>query len=207
MLTAYVFFRRRIHRKLESRRWVDISSSAPETPQALMFDRSSSGPGQYRPVPTASSSGGISLPALASHPSSMPNLRTEPGSQYHVEPFILPDGDSRVQGEAGSAAQSRIVSTHGSIQHPTTRQNQVYVVHHDSQTPPVTIYHEDGTQIVELPPRYPPSLSPHTEVVNENRSASDSRSDGTRSDSTTERIGLQQSRRPTQVRKPTGPRS
>ncbi|CAL1696179.1 unnamed protein product [Somion occarium] len=33
--------------------------------------------------------------------------------------------------------------------------SHVYVVHHDGGRAPVTVYAEDGTEIVELPPRYP----------------------------------------------------
>lgn len=36
---------------------------------------------------------------------------------------------------------------------------QVYVVHHDGGRAPVTVYHEDGTEVVELPPRYAGSSS------------------------------------------------
>lgn len=32
--------------------------------------------------------------------------------------------------------------------------SQVFVVHHDGGRPPVTVYAADGTEIVELPPRY-----------------------------------------------------
>lgn len=32
--------------------------------------------------------------------------------------------------------------------------SQVYVVHHDSGRAPVTVYGPDGTEVVELPPRY-----------------------------------------------------
>ena len=32
--------------------------------------------------------------------------------------------------------------------------SQVYVVHHDAGRPPVTVYAADGTEVVELPPRY-----------------------------------------------------
>ncbi|KAF8912950.1 hypothetical protein CPB84DRAFT_1957354 [Gymnopilus junonius] len=190
-------------RKIESERFVDMSSSAPGTPQALMFDRSP-GPGQYRPVPTASS-GGISHSALASNPPCMQN-RLSPGPQYQVEPFIMPDEQGRLRDEAVQPTQGRVVSTHESIQAPSPHQNQVYVVHHDSQVPPVTIYHRDGTQIVELPPRYPPYSPSQIEGVSDGRSGSDGRSEGTRTEAT-ETLGLHQPRQPAQMRKPSGPRS
>ncbi|KAF8656382.1 hypothetical protein AX16_002568 [Volvariella volvacea WC 439] len=34
------------------------------------------------------------------------------------------------------------------------QQSQVYVIHHDGGRAPVTVYHSDGTEVVELPPRY-----------------------------------------------------
>lgn len=43
-------------------------------------------------------------------------------------------------------------------QRPLSAENrsasQVFVVHHDGGRPPVTVYAADGTEIVELPPRY-----------------------------------------------------
>lgn len=94
---------------------------------------------------------------------------------------------------------ARGTSTHESVPHGTT-QSQVYVLHHDSQQPPVTIYHQDGTNIVELPPRYPPFPSSQSEAFSEGRSASDSRSDGARTDAT-EALVLHQPRQPNQPRK------
>lgn len=126
---------------------------------------------QYAPIPTTSSSG----------------LSTSLLHGYQVEPFRFPDEDGRVhsgitsQSHASghtpslSATQHRLTyerepssptamqPQHTALQqsHDMTpsRPSQVYVVHHDSQTPPVTIYHQQGTEVVELPPRYPPTPS------------------------------------------------
>ncbi|KAF7798635.1 hypothetical protein EIP86_009858 [Pleurotus ostreatoroseus] len=38
--------------------------------------------------------------------------------------------------------------------------SHVYVVHHDGGRPPVTVYTADGTEVVELPPRYNETASP-----------------------------------------------
>ena len=38
---------------------------------------------------------------------------------------------------------------------PGPPNNQVYVLHHDGNTAPVTIFHQEGTNVVELPPTYP----------------------------------------------------
>ncbi|KAL1709093.1 hypothetical protein EV121DRAFT_195744 [Schizophyllum commune] len=63
-----------------------------------------------------------------------------PGSRYQVEPFLLPQEDRE------SAAGPRS---------PGGGQSNVYVVHHDGGRAPVTVYHGDDTQVVELPPMYP----------------------------------------------------
>jgi len=63
---------------------------------------------------------------------------------------------------------------------PTSGPQQLYVLHHDSNIPPVTIFHESGTEIVELPPRYG-NGSP-SDVVGERQSHTDTPSDGSRTD-------------------------
>jgi hypothetical protein len=37
---------------------------------------------------------------------------------------------------------------------PARDSRQIYVVHHDSGSAPVTVYTADGTEVVELPPSY-----------------------------------------------------
>jgi len=204
ILAAYLYLRRQYKKKLQSDRFVDMASDGPVTPHALMFEHGS-GPGQYRPVPTVSSSGILTHPGQSSNPSSMMH-RMGPGStSYHVEPFSMPDEEGRhPAGRRMSYAASvpaRVTSTHESVPHgATTTPSQVYVLHHDSQQPPVTIFHQDGTNIVELPPRYPPFSSSQSEALSEGRSASDSRSDGARTDAT-EALVLHQPRQPNQPRK------
>jgi len=89
---------------------------------------------------------------------------------------------------------------------PAAPQNQVYVVHNDSQAPPVTIYHQDVTQVVELPPSYAAGASTsrregaydaHSDI----RTFSDTGSDGSRT-ATTDAKRLQEHRRPTMIKKP-----
>lgn len=72
-------------------------------------------------------------------------------SNYQIEPFSLPGQRSRLP-SAGS-------DHNGEPQHaatPTTGAGggNIYVVHHDGGRAPVTVYHQDGTEVVELPPRY-----------------------------------------------------
>jgi hypothetical protein len=208
ILAAYLLMKRKYKKKLESDRFVDITSPGPTTPHALAFDHGS-GPGQYRPVPTVSSTGMLTHP---SNPSSTMH-RMGPGSMpYQVEPFSMPDEEGRRlagdQGRRMSYAPSmpaHATSTHESVPRgAATTPSQVYVLHHDSQQPPVTIFHQDGTRIVELPPRYPPFSPSQSETLSEGRTASDSRSDGARTDGT-DALMLHQARQPNQPRKP--PRS
>lgn len=98
--------------------------------------------------------------------------------EYTVEPFIIPPSTS-----SGSAAATEnpgdamhpispsttrdhhSINTHGIAasshhhQAPPSPQSErppqsVYVVHHDGGRAPVTVYTQDGTEVVELPPRY-----------------------------------------------------
>ncbi|KIM47926.1 hypothetical protein M413DRAFT_22504 [Hebeloma cylindrosporum] len=207
ILAAYLFLKRQYKKKLQSARFVDnMASDGAVTPHALMFEHGS-GPGQYRPVPTVSTSGNLTHP---SNPSSMMH-RMGPGTtSYQVEPFSMPDEEGRHAGHEdrrmsyGASVPGRVTSTHESVPHGAATQSQVYVLHHDSQQPPVTIFHQDGTKIVELPPRYPPFSSSQSEALSEGRSVSDNRSDGARTDAT-EGLVLHQPRQPNQPRKP--PRS
>jgi len=80
---------------------------------------------------------------------------------------------------------------------------QVYVVHHDAQTAPVTIYHQEGTQIVELPPRYPAGGSNDVETRS-GGTPTDSRSDASRSEVNPSLV-LHQARQPGIIMKPQRP--
>jgi len=151
--------------------------------------------------------------------------------QYHIEPFVLPPSeDGRLNPFPPSPPTAAPPLPVGRVSHEGSRTegsnagNKVYVVHHDSNAPPVTIYHEDGTQIVELPPMYPnqqgrggpigvaapEALSSRSPV----RSPVDSRSDYTATTTATTRTlqttnvtdevpaFLQQTRYPNQPHKP-----
>ena len=164
-----------------------MADSMPNSPHALLDPPTTMGTSsRYAPI----SFGTAADTSLgSSNPSSSSNLMGR-SSGYAVEPFVMPGEDGR-RNEL-PPGPSRAVSA-------GNPQNQVYVVHHDSQAPPVTIYHEDGTQVVELPPRYPAGASSPTSA----RSVSDTRSDGGRTESTSEPPSfLQNHRRPTTVKKP-----
>lgn len=133
--------------------------------------------------------------------SSMGSHSPNPGHpQYHVEPFVMPVAteDGRTNTTSSPATQ---ISRNPSSE--PTRQDKVYVVHHDGNAAPVTIYHEDGTEIVELPPRYPEGSAPPldqrrpTERGHGPGNPMDGRSDVTSRSSETAVPGfLQQQRRP-----------
>lgn len=188
ILGAFLVLRRYFRRKFESERFVGHSSV--NEPHGTMFERAP-GPNQYRPVPTVTTSGLSSL--ATSNPSSRTNGMGRISTHYEVEPFTMPDEEGRMAIVGPAVASpttfahntgARVSSHESSVAGPSTVPNQLYVLHHDSQVPPVTILHQDGTRIVELPPRYPPYTAAQSEAFSEARSVSDSRSDGARSDGT-----------------------
>lgn len=81
-------------------------------------------------------------------------------SQYYVEPFAMPAQSATPfeRADPGSTSASTALLATESTAPPTSPsrvQSHVYVVHHDSGQAPVTVYTQDGTQVVELPPGYP----------------------------------------------------
>ena len=144
---------------------------------------------QYRSIPTT----GTSHPTHTSQ-SSVGLNQLRPGSmQYHIEPFVMPDENGRLPlaDDVRSTGHAVITppepASSPSVAAPQ-QQSHVYVLHHDSNVPPVTIYHESGTEIVELPPRYPQNTS-QSDMLSEGQtrtdlsSRSDGRSDGSRTGS------------------------
>jgi len=151
ILTAYIFMKRQFKQKMESGRFVPLPTPVPGSPDRMIID---SGPrrSHYRSVPTSSSL------SQSNTGSSLLYRLGQDSSQYQVEPFIIPDEESQTT----NMLDSPRIHVRGTSIQESVRQasNQsVYVLHHDSQGPPVTIYHQSGTQIVELPPRYPPFSS------------------------------------------------
>lgn len=140
---------------------------------------------QYRSIPTS----GVSHPTHTSQSSSVGLNQLRPGSlQYHIEPFVMPDENGRLAlaNEARSTGHT-VTTLPEPVSSPPAAapQSHVYVLHHDSNVPPVTIYHESGTEIVELPPRYLRNTS-QTDMLSEGQTRTDlsSRSDGSRTGST-----------------------
>lgn len=111
---------------------------------------------------------------LRNHMTFRPLSRENP---FHVEPFILSanreSGTRTSPGATYDTMSSSLNRSHsatasitsvatyplsqgGSL--PAVAEERavphVYVVHHDGGRPPVTVYTADGTEVVELPPRY-----------------------------------------------------
>ena len=185
ILVVVLFFQRR-HR-LFNKRYVARALDPPATPGALST--------QQTPVPSTV------LGSLRNNLLGSSNRLPT----YNIEPFIMPGEEEPLSRDRASPLPSPASRTLSSDNSSYGAQNQIYVVHHDSQAPPVTIYHEDGTRIVELPPRYPASGSGRSEGASESRagrrSRSDSRSDGERADATATQRILREHRRPTVAKK------
>ncbi|THH12881.1 hypothetical protein EW146_g7286 [Bondarzewia mesenterica] len=84
-------------------------------------------------------------------------------SNYHIEPFVLPSEDPASHARSSSIhdpsspllAANHVPPASAADTHlPQPSGSHVYVVHHDGGRPPVTVYTENGTEVVELPPRY-----------------------------------------------------
>ena len=87
------------------------------------------------------------------------------GLEYIVEPFAMPSASSDpnsplLPGSAPPTApppDATSASGSDSQEQAAGRRQNVYVVHHDGGRAPVTVYTEEGAEVVELPPRYPAS--------------------------------------------------
>lgn len=126
---------------------------------------SNGGSSHYLPVPIS----GHTLDTSNGSTNSNTLLISSGGNPYQIEPFILPgemgilhressyhDLDSTIPVASGSGSGSAHTGPAGSSPpvSPKHERNQVYVVHHDGGRPPVTVYTAQGTEVVELPPRY-----------------------------------------------------
>lgn len=206
LAATYLLMRWSYKKKILTDRFVDMASSHG-SPHATAYSHLTPD-FQYRAIPTTSTSG--ITPSAAVH-------RMGSGSlQYHVEPFVMPDEDGRLPNEVRSPTMRE--GQHHGTGHPVATPpeavspapqtpSHVYVLHHDSNIPPVTIFHENGTEIVELPPRYLQGSTSQSDMVSEGREGrtdTNSRSDGSRTDAS-QPLALHQPRQPTQARKP--PRS
>jgi hypothetical protein len=117
------------------------------------------------------------------------------GLEYIVEPFAMPPatpasppsdpsdpllhgGNAVTSPTSTSRAHTDALSTTGSSEPGDSSGRRgtrnVYVVHHDGGRAPVTVYTDEGAEVVELPPRYAPGS---TSTRSETRSASSRETD------------------------------
>jgi hypothetical protein len=152
VVSAYVFMKRR--QRKERNHLMDIVSASPT---AGYYDRPISGSSShYRAVPSTSFSGQLDTSLGSSNPSSNNsayNRLTHPPSHYQVEPFVVPFEDGTLH--TARSPNSSVITPASPTEPPqAASSSHVYVVHHDGGRAPVTVYHEDGTEVHELPPRY-----------------------------------------------------
>lgn len=179
---------------------VYLAASPPASPPFSSFGPATT-PGltsNYTPVPS-SPFGVLHNSMGSSNQSSFGQSVSQLGrsSPYAADPFTTGE-HGRLNPEPASFR--RPLSSSGAYAGgPAAPQNQVYVVHNDSQSPPVTIYHEDGAQIVELPPRYAAGASTSrgdgADALSDVRSFNDGGSDGGRTATTDATTLLQEQSR------------
>jgi len=91
---------------------------------------------------------------------------TPRGSRFAVEPYPLQEDKEPQSPEPTNPGETLSRSTSpNSTMHPRSEMvrhtsdgssQQVYLVHHDGGRPPISVYHPEGANIVELPPSYGP---------------------------------------------------
>ncbi|KAJ6575520.1 hypothetical protein B0H10DRAFT_2104051 [Mycena sp. CBHHK59/15] len=116
------------------------------------FQRNSTGPAHYKALhPMDPSSGGLSSPST----SGLALQQMQREGSYQIEPFLMPGENPRHASNSGENNElERVTSATGA-----TATGNIYVVHHDGGRAPVTVYHQEGQEVVELPPRYIPDSS------------------------------------------------
>ncbi|TFK57559.1 hypothetical protein OE88DRAFT_1651351 [Heliocybe sulcata] len=174
------------HRKNSS----DLDDSLPHMPAHA---------DHYSAVPSSEPSG-PRMPRTMTSSRTIGTLHSLPSDQYHVEPFIMPNevppAAPTHEPRSSSASASRSESS------PNGSRPNVYVVHHDAGRPPVTVYADDGTQIVELPPQY---MDERSDAGRSDRRPSTAT--GSAAASGSEGLSLEQRRIPGQVPTKRNPRN
>ena len=111
------------------------------------------------------------------------------GLGYYVEPFAMPNAipssppsDSSapfLHGGVTSPTCTDAMSTSDSIEPPgrATPSRNVYVVRYDGGRAPVTVYGDEGAEVVELPSRYLAGTAGSTSTPLETRSVSSRETD------------------------------
>ncbi|KAF8995772.1 hypothetical protein BDQ17DRAFT_1412071 [Cyathus striatus] len=91
---------------------------------------------------------------------------------FVVEPFLLPGDQGHRMSFSGASTGEESLA--GSSQGRQKGKGAVYVMHHDSGRAPITVFHDDGAEVVELPPRYADggASSSQTDLLSDNHVSS-----------------------------------
>ncbi|KAJ7693687.1 hypothetical protein B0H17DRAFT_1159447 [Mycena rosella] len=117
-------------------------------------------------------------------------------TDYQIEPFSMPGEERLRHSSYGSEYDEQ------QQQVPSSTPGNIYVVHHDAGRAPVTVYHQEGTEVVELPPRYAhDSSAPNSEGPREHPNSPGGGS-GRRTSSFSAQEVISPQRRPNRPRKP-----
>ncbi|KAJ7225900.1 hypothetical protein GGX14DRAFT_349309 [Mycena pura] len=142
------------HKRKRERGLLDRTGSGGDTSDPFPFHNlSSATSAHYMALPSKHAADVSTSRSPSASSMAMQRMQRE-STHYQIEPFTPP---SEVGGEY-SAEQSRVRGTSPSI----PGGGNIYVVHHDAGRPPVTVYHQDGVEVVELPPRYARDSTPST---------------------------------------------
>lgn len=144
IISAYLFMKSR--RRKEQNRLGGVLDS----PTAGYYDQ----PSNYSAVPSTPFSGQFDSSTGSNPSSNNTNRLTSPPSHYQLEPFGVPFEDGALRPARSQNLSVAAPTSPTEPQAPGPSSSHVYVVHHDGGRAPVTVYHEDGTEVVELPPRY-----------------------------------------------------
>ncbi|KAF9458733.1 hypothetical protein BDZ94DRAFT_1291870 [Collybia nuda] len=199
------FLQKRRHKRHRSQ-FVDLNSGSPGgSPTEAQFDHPVLAPSShYSAVPSGPGyAGEISIGSSNPSSNTMLHRMTIGSGNYQVEPFVMPTEEGRRA--IPQQASSVIDPNPQAISPRESSSNHVYVVHHDGGRAPVSVYHQDGTEVVELPPRYVGSdgrSEGRSEGYGSSDRPSEIRSESGRSDATEHPVFLRQSRNPGPTSKP-----
>ncbi|KAF8641089.1 hypothetical protein AX17_000733 [Amanita inopinata Kibby_2008] len=133
---------------------------------------------QYSPVPSMPTpEAAASLGTGHKSYNSLMHRLTQDSANYHIEPFVMPspeDGRQMtaqlpVPSDTTSPAESSTGANQAAVGNQLVPPGQVYVVHHDGGRPPVTVYHQEGARVIELPPVYDESSPSRSGVGSDGR--------------------------------------
>ncbi|KAF8213484.1 hypothetical protein K438DRAFT_1804061 [Mycena galopus ATCC 62051] len=164
---VYVFYRQRWRRA----RHTPLDPTGFEGYMDPYNFRSPTAPAHYKALPTQPQDTSLSAHSLSPSYVAMQRLQGESG-HYQIEPFTPAERRNSSYGSEFNGEPHAPSPTSGNG-------GNIYVVHHDAGRAPVTVYHQEGAEVVELPPQYIRGSStndladpPEITVTTEDRTAS-----------------------------------